>query len=95
MPIYDLTCPQGHRFEAYCKVDELPPCRVCERPTHRLPAIFNTDCWGGPRFVTSLDRSFDSRAELKGHLKRIGMEEAGDKVGGAREEKFRKRIYKF
>lgn len=92
MPIYDLLCSAGHEFEAYCKMDECPRC-ACGKETRRLPTLPARIEWGGPKFVTSLDRSFDSRSDLRRHLKQHGWEEAGDKVGGARNEKFEKKIY--
>ena len=48
----------------------------------------NTDSWGGPRYIASLDRSFDSHSDLKRHLHEEGLALApsAERSGGARNE---------
>ncbi|HSP37083.1 MAG TPA: zinc ribbon domain-containing protein [Frankiaceae bacterium] len=41
MPIYDLRCPDGHRFESVQSfADPLPVCPSCGAATAKLPADF-------------------------------------------------------
>lgn len=92
MPIYDLLCGNGHEFEAYCRMDECPTC-VCGADTRRVPSLPARFEWGGPKFVKSLDREFSSRSELRKEMKRLGLSEAGDRVGGARAETYSQKLY--
>lgn len=85
-PAYDLICPNDHvqhdQMREYKKYGVCPECHESARPLWlSAPAL---DIWGGPKFVKSLDRQFDSKSEMKRELKRCGVEPAGDTVGGAR-----------
>ena len=98
MPVYDLICTNDHLQEnavrSYRKYGICPICHEDCRPYWKqCPAI---DIWGGPQFVTSLDRQFDSKSELKETLKEYAMEPAGDRVGGARnEDGFKRSTYSY
>jgi hypothetical protein len=62
------------------------PCPFCGGARTWLPTRVNTDIWGGSKFVKSLDKEFSGKDELRRYLKDTGLEEAGDRVGGARNE---------
>lgn len=64
--------------------DGFPACRNCGGERTWIPSRVNTDLWGQPTYVRSLDREFDSKSDLKAYLKANGLQEAGDKVNGAR-----------
>lgn len=64
--------------------DGFPACRNCGGERTWIPSKVNTDLWGQPTYVRSLDREFDSKSDLKAYLKANGLQEAGDKVNGAR-----------
>ncbi len=41
MPIYELRCPEGHRFEVIQSLNEaLPGCPSCGGPTAKVPSRF-------------------------------------------------------
>ena len=41
MPIYELTCEQGHRFEQVQSFTApLPACPACASPTRKIPSSF-------------------------------------------------------
>ena len=61
-----------------------PVCPRCGGERTWIPAKLNTDIWGSGQYVTSLDREFGSKSELKSYLRENGLQEAGDRVGGAR-----------
>ena len=69
-------------FEAW---SDLPGCRYCGGTGERRYSRLNTPEWGGPRYITSLMRTFASRSEEKAYLKANGLREAAgrDKYGGA------------
>jgi len=85
--LHDLRCTT-------CEAEELdvpivggvfPPCD-CGGKREWIPRRFATDITGGPFHSTSLDREFDSKSSLRAYLKQNGLQEAGDRVGGARNE---------
>jgi hypothetical protein len=89
--LHDLRCENGHEtHDVLVSAGCFPACAICNQPMRpdysRWTRGLATDSWGGPRYFTSLDETFASRSELKAHLKRMGWMEAGDKVGGARNE---------
>lgn len=97
MPLYDMLCHDCEHVEvdAWRKCNEWGACESCGSANVKpRPALFGTDCWGGPKYVSSLDREFDSRSDLKKFLKEHNFSEAGDRVGGARDEN-KKRIYSY
>lgn len=84
--IHDLRCVECGAFEADVLVDGdgFPACRSCGGERTWVPSRVNTDIWGSPTYVKSLDMEFGSRSDLRAYLKQNGLQEAGDKVGGAR-----------
>ena len=86
--IHDLRC-KGCDAEFPDQVvdpNDFPACPLCGGERTWVPAGFATDTWGSPRYIASLDQEFGSRSELRAHLRAHGLEEAGDRVGGARNE---------
>lgn len=97
MPIHDLRCAScgTESPDVWVVAGSYPPCAKCGGAQSWIPSRVNADIWGGPRRVESLDMTFDSKSDLRSHLKANGWEPAGDRVGGAREEKFQKRLYSY
>lgn len=87
-PIHDLRCTVCKRLELDVRVCErpYPECPECGGERDWVPAKVSTDEWGQSRFIASLDREFSSRSELRSYMRSEGLLEAGDKVGGARNE---------
>lgn len=87
-PVHDLRCKACQRMELDVIVFErpYPECPECGGARDWVPARLNTDEWGQSRFIASLDREFASKADLRAYQKANGLLEAGDKVGGARNE---------
>lgn len=95
-PIHDLRCRRCERLELDVAVGDrpYPACPECGGDRDWVPSRLNTDEWGQSRFIRSLDREFSSKSELKAYLKANGAYEAGDKVGGARnEDRFKGTVY--
>ena len=73
MPIYELTCEQGHRFEVVQSfTSALPPCGIGGAAAGRLPpsAEMMPQTWKGTHrgdrdYVTSLRRTADQRRDLE------------------------------
>jgi hypothetical protein len=88
MPVHDLFCKAcGHiERDQIVKQGAYGECASCGGARNWLPSRVNTDIWGSPQYIESLDRTFDSKSDLKVELKRCGFEPAGDKVRGARNE---------
>ena len=87
MRIQDLRCTKCGAIQTDVAVgDTFPNCPLCAGPTTWIPARVNTDIFGGPKYITSLDQTFDSKASLRSYLRDNGLQEAGDRVGGARNE---------
>lgn len=88
MRIHDLRCESCGAIETDVFVygDGFPTCGLCGGPRTWVPAAVRTDAWGSPTYVTSLDREFASRSDLRKYLRENGLSEAGDRVGGARNE---------
>jgi len=89
--IHDLRCLQCGAIatDVPCVRREdggFPLCPLCGGTRTWIPAKLNTDIWGSGQYVTSLDREFGSKSELRAHLRENGLSEAGDRVGGARNE---------
>jgi len=85
MPIHDLRCVACGKVEVDQIVFDRPyPLCTCGGDRDWVPAKMTTDSWGGPRFVNGIDRYFDSRSDLKAYMRKNGVLEAGDRVGGAR-----------
>ena len=87
MPIHDLRCTQCEKIvrDQIIKGSDYGRC-ACGGERTWLPVKVTTDIWGGPKYIESLDRTFDARSDLKSELKRCGFEPVGDKVRGARNE---------
>ena len=87
MRIHDLRCLSCGSIEedVICDSGSYPKCE-CGGARTWVPARVNTDITGGPVYYKSLDREFDSRSSLRSFLKANGLKEAGDRVGGARNE---------
>lgn len=87
-PLHDLRCKSCMRVEIDVVVFErpYPECPECGGPRDWVPSRLNTDEWGQSRFIASLDREFDSKSALRAYRKANGLLEAGDRVGGARNE---------
>lgn len=92
MIVHDLRCNYCGKVEAdvLCASNEVAKGRfpLCQCGGDRtwVPSRVNTDITGGSFYVKSLDREFDSKSDLRSHLKANGLSEAGDRVGGARNE---------
>jgi len=87
--IHDLRCLACGAVEQDVLVpsnDAFTLCPLCGGERDWVPAKLNTDAWGSPQYVASLDREFASKSDLRKHLKENGLQEAGDRVGGARNE---------
>ena len=52
----------------------------------KVPQPFHADAWGAPKWVGGIEQRFDSKSEWRRELRRQGLSEAGDRVGGARNE---------
>lgn len=95
MPIYEYRCETDDlmilELRAIGERNDPVSCPTCCEPMQRLlPRVIHTTSWGGPRYVASFDRTFDSRSELEQYKKACHVEDAGDRVGGARNEERRK-----
>jgi hypothetical protein len=84
--IHDLRCLRCDRIETDVVVEgeAFPECGRCGGERDWIPSQVRTDIWGAPTYIRSLDQEFGSRSELRSYLKQNGLEEAGDKVNGAR-----------
>ena len=84
--IHDLRCLSCDRIETDVVVEgeEFPECGLCGGKRDWVPTQVRTDIWGQPTYVKSLDMEFGSKGELRSYLKAHGLQEAGDKVNGAR-----------
>ena len=87
MRILDLRCAEcgNEEIDVCITGDIYPPCG-CGGEMKFLPSKLNSDVWGGPTYFKSLDMTFDSKSDLKRHLKENDLSECGDRVGGARTE---------
>jgi hypothetical protein len=95
MPIHDLRCDRCGRIDQDVALRGTRRCPSCGRKMtidfSRWRTV-NTDIWGHPQYIASMpgegprgDGTF-SRSELKAWMRTNGMREAGDRVGGARNE---------
>ncbi len=83
--IHDIRCVECGSITVDVVVeDDFPACGNCGGETTWIPSKVNTDIWGQPTYVKSLDMEFQSRGDLKSYLKENGLIEAGDRVNGAR-----------
>jgi hypothetical protein len=88
MPIYVFACePCGIEVpEGHYPMDHQEPCKHCGKPMLKVPQPFHADAWGAPKWVGGIEQRFDSKSEWRRELRRQGLSEAGDRVGGARNE---------
>lgn len=91
MIIHDLRCLECRdvAIDVACvnRPDgAMPLCPKCGGERQWIPAKLNTDIWGSGQYVTSLNREFASKSDLKRYLRENGLSEAGDRKGGARNE---------
>ena len=89
MAILDIRCPKCERRELDAVVFNLeyPQCDECQvvmQPTWERGMCASTPEWGQSQFFNGVDQHFESRSEKKRWLKENNYEEAGDSVGGAR-----------
>ena len=68
--------------------DEYPTCGRCAVQMKNAITKINADIWGAPQYHPALDMTFASKSDLRAHLKSRNLMEAGDKVGGARNEDY-------
>lgn len=99
MPLQQFRCPRCESETEVLLVERDEGRCCCGRVMRKIPQIFHHDAWGGPRYIRSLDRTFESHADLKRHLRENHLEQApsADKYHGAREEGHRIRgdVYSF
>ena len=96
MPIHDLRCKRCEQIELDVPVRDrpYPVCSQCGGERDWVPSKMRTDSWGQSRYFTSLDMTFDSKSSLKAYMKKAGIVEAGDAVGGARnQDHFKGTVY--
>lgn len=84
MPIFDLTCPQGHeQFDLYLPVGSRPCCPTCGGPTETLwrgktACVIDDSIPGGIEIkhgICNLDgtpRKYYSKTEINAEAKRRG-----------------------
>ena len=87
MPIHDLICRACETIlrDQTVRGTEYGLCQ-CGAPFDWLPSKVTADAWGRPHYIASLDRTFDTKSDLRKELRRCGFEPAGDRVHGARNE---------
>ena len=85
MPMYDLTCPQGHeQLDVLLKLGERPPCPTCGEPTETLwrtctRGVIPDDIPGGILIKNGIcnedgsPRRYYSRSEMKREADRRGL----------------------
>lgn len=81
--LFDWTCKFcGQTYEAWT---DCSSCGRCGGTGERQFSRATTFEWGGPRFIRSLQRTFDSRSSLNRWLREHNMMQspAADKRGGA------------
>ena len=88
---HDLRCQKCGEVESnvYYEKGETPACKCGgKRGPDFATFKINTPEWGGSKFITSLDRTFDSRSELNAYLKANNLQQApsADRHHGARNE---------
>ena len=89
MPIYEFRCEVcGYEVEKLKSLDDfIEPCPRCKEKMRKLlPSRVHTTEWGQSRYIRSLDQTFGSRSELESYKKLCHVEDAGDRVHGARNE---------
>ena len=90
MPTFDFYCKRCdvYKHDSFFMPGEehIQPCIMCDGDMEKLPSLFSTPEYGGPRYSVAADQTFSSRSEEKAYWKANGFTEAGDKVGGARNE---------
>ena len=95
--LHDLFCKacdlevSGILVEPGC----YPDCPKCGGPSavDFSKLRIHADIWGQSHFVRGLDRTFDSKSDLRSYLKKHGLAEAGDRVKGARTAPRKEIIY--
>lgn len=84
MPIYDLTCPEGHeQIDVLLKLGERPPCPQCGQPTETLwrsaSSVIADDIPGGIEIRHGLcnedgtPRRYYSKSEMAKEAARRGL----------------------
>ena len=88
MPIHDLRCKSCDQLELDVVVHDrpYPPCERCGGERDWVPARLTTDEWGQSRYFKSLDMEFRHKSDLRAYMKKNHIREAGDRVGGSRNE---------
>lgn len=90
MPTFDMHCKQCDVIEENAFFlpgeEHETKCPVCTSLMSKMPSLFSTPEYGGPRFSEAAQQTFGSRSEEKAYWKSNGFTEAGDKVHGARNE---------
>ena len=90
MPTFDMICEVCDEIveDAFFLANEAHDlnCPQCNALMVKMPSLFSTPEYGGPRYSVAADQVFASRSEEKAYWKANGFTEAGDKVGGARNE---------
>jgi len=88
MPVHDLICHACDAVErdVYVAMCVYPKCQRCGGERTWMPAKMTADVWGGPRYNAAFDMTFASKSKERAHAKKLGLEQCGDRVGGARNE---------
>jgi hypothetical protein len=90
MPTFDMLCKKCDSIyeDVFFLAGEAQVhiCEGCGAMTNKMPALFSTPEYGGPQYSQAAGMTFGSRSEEKAYWKNNGFTEAGDKVGGARNE---------
>lgn len=88
MILRDLYCPGCDREKRDVFVDgDYPICDCGTRMRNWITQI-NADIWGGPQYHPALDKYFSTKGDLKKYMKEHRLVEAGDPVGGSRNEDY-------
>lgn len=89
MPLFDFVCPRcdiTQEILFFGSETHHADCDRCGKPMEKQMPLIHTPEWGGPQFDHAAQRQFGSRSEQQSYWKQNGFREAGDKVGGARNE---------
>ena len=90
MPTFDMLCESCDLITEdvlfLCGEVHESRCPECNAHMSKMPSLFSTPEYGGPRYSVAADQTFASRSEEKAYWKASGFTEAGDKVHGARNE---------
>lgn len=97
MPIYDLFCPHcDHElYDVVRPAQKWGKCPKCSKEMKMKPTTSHTDVLGSEQWSDVLDISYTSTRERERKMKAINFDPAGDKVGGARNEKKPPVLYSY